>query len=86
VSAKKTPENRKFSGDRVNGAGERDRTADHLFTKQVLYQLSYPGKNSGRILAFLVWRQDLPDLTERRSAHEIVPISKSFSLDPDRLG
>src|SRR5882672_9779790 len=27
-----------------NGAGEGTRTLDHLFTKQVLYQLSYPGK------------------------------------------
>ena len=24
-------------------AGDRNRTDDHLFTKQVLYQLSYPG-------------------------------------------
>jgi hypothetical protein len=25
-----------------NGAGDRDRTGDLLFTKQLLYQLSYP--------------------------------------------
>lgn len=28
----------------LNGAGERTRTSDLLFTKQLLYQLSYSGK------------------------------------------
>jgi hypothetical protein len=30
-------------------AGDRIRTDDHLFTKQVLYQLSYPGIKSKNI-------------------------------------
>ena len=32
---------------RMNGAGDRSRTDDLLITNQLLYQLSYTGRESG---------------------------------------
>jgi hypothetical protein len=36
------------AGNGKKVAGDRSRTDDHLFTKQVLYQLSYPGIRQSR--------------------------------------
>ncbi len=46
----------------MNGAGSRIRTDDLLITNQLLYQLSYAGKNAPEISAESQLRQEMPNL------------------------
>jgi hypothetical protein len=69
----------------VEGAGSRIRTDDLLITNQLLYQLSYAGKNARKISARLTCKQACR-LDVRFGSEKLALLPKPNAGDEPRQG